>query len=549
MKLHTKLSLALLSGLILVVAIAQFIQYSKAIELITGLSNSNISTIKEREEGFARNIFSSVDRAVAGSLERGEMEKFNSLIAAQKTVEGLIEFSLYDKEGIISHSSDSSCLQRPLPEDIRERLLGAPELLFRHIDNTIEIYRPQMITDECIRCHYTWEPGKIGGVTSIKVSTEALSKARLHAAETLSQAKRTFLLNCLLTLGGIIAFFVLTMYLSVSRFIRRPLERITNGFKDLSEGEGDLTRQIEIVSRDELGELVRYFNVFLEKLKSMVGQIQRSGVQVTSSSTELAATAKQQEVTLKSQLESTKNVLTSVEGISSVAQDLVHTMQQVASMSQDTAGLAGSGKEDLAKMGEAMGGMEKASRSISGRLEAINEKAENITTVVTTISSVAAQTNLLSLNAAIEAEKAGNYGRGFMVVAREIRRLADQTAVSTLDIDQMVKEMQSAVSAGVMEMDRFIAKVRQNVEDVHKISAQLTRIIEQVQALSPNFESVNSAMELHSRNAGEIKNAMASVNDEMQQTIGSLRESFLAIGQLNEAARGLQEEVSRFKVA
>ncbi|NQU15406.1 MAG: methyl-accepting chemotaxis protein, partial [Desulfobacteraceae bacterium] len=193
--------------------------------------------------------------------------------------------------------------------------------------------------------------------------------------------------------------------------------------------------------------------------------------------------------------------------------------------------------------------MENASKSISGRLETINEKAENITTVVDTITKVAYQTNLLSLNAAIEAEKAGEYGRGFQVVAREIRRLADQTAVATLDIDQMVQEMQSAVSTGVMEMDKFIAEVRRSAEDVGKISAQLTRIIEQVQALSPSFEDVNVAMGNQSENAQEINTAMVNLSEELGQTLESLRETYSAIEQLKDAARGLQDEVSRFKVS
>ena len=168
--------------------------------------------------------------------------------------------------------------------------------------------------------------------------------------------------------------------------------------------------------------------------------------------------------------------------------------------------------------------------------------------MVTTITKVADQTNLLSLNAAIEAEKAGEYGRGFNVVAREIRRLADQTAVATLDIDQMVQEMQSAVSAGVMEMDKFIAEVNRSAEDVGRISIQLARIIEQVQALSPNFENVNVSMGQQSENAQKINLSMANLSEEMQQTMDSLRETYGAIEQLNEAARGLQDEVSRFKV-
>ena len=238
----------------------------------------------------------------------------------------------------------------------------------------------------------------------------------------------------------------------------------------------------------------------------------------------------------------------SVEEISQVANELVKTMDQVAAMSQETAGFAGKGQSDLGRMEEAMHNMESASKSISGRLETINEKAENITTVVVTITKVADQTNLLSLNAAIEAEKAGEYGRGFNVVAREIRRLADQTAVATLDIEQMVQEMQTAVSAGVMEMDKFIGEVKRSAEDVGRISAQLAKIIEQVKALSPSFENVNVAMGQQSTNAMEINTAIVNLSEEMQQTMESLHESYDAIEQLNEAARGLQDEVSRFKV-
>jgi methyl-accepting chemotaxis protein WspA len=193
--------------------------------------------------------------------------------------------------------------------------------------------------------------------------------------------------------------------------------------------------------------------------------------------------------------------------------------------------------------------MEDASKSISSKLEAINEKNENITSVVTTITKVAEQTNLLSLNAAIEAEKAGEYGHGFNVVAREIRRLADQTAVATLDIDRMVKEMQSAVSAGVMEMDKFISVVRHSAEDVGEISGQLTRIIEQVKNLSPSFENVKVAMEQQSAHASQINEEISALGEGMRQTADTLQESFQAIAQLNEAARGLQNEVEGFRIA
>ena len=351
------------------------------------------------------------------------------------------------------------------------------------------------------------------------------------------------------SIGVFLILFVLvvTLIFFLRALVLKPLKNVSRIAHQLSDF--DLAVSIDTQRKDEVGALLGAINDMAASFRMVLGQVQRSGIQVTSSSTELAATAREQETTMNNQLASSKKVVASVEEISEVSNELVKTMDQVAAMSQETAGFATKGQSDLGRMEAAMHNMESASKSISGRLETINEKAENITTVVVTITKVADQTNLLSLNAAIEAEKAGEYGRGFNVVAREIRRLADQTAVATLDIEQMVQEMQSAVSAGVMEMDKFIGEVKRSAEDVGRISTQLAKIIQQVQALSPSFENVNVSMAQQSRNAQEINSAIVNLSEEMQQTMESLHESYSAIEQLNEAARGLQDEVGRFKVS
>ena len=262
---------------------------------------------------------------------------------------------------------------------------------------------------------------------------------------------------------------------------------------------------------------------------------------------ELSRTAREQESIMTNHAKSTNKVVKSVDEITDVTSELVQTMQQVAVMSQEASTLANACQTDLVRIKKVMNHMGNASNSISGRLEAINEKAENITNVVTTITKVADQTNLLSLNAAIEAEKAGQYGRGFNVVAREIRRLADQTAIATLDIDQMVNEMHSAVSAGVMEMDKFVAAVRQSVKDVDLMGTQLSRIIDHVQALSPGFENVNEAMQLQSGNAKDISSSMANLSKEIEQIMEALRRTYTSTEVIDGAAKRLQDEVSRFK--
>ena len=186
--------------------------------------------------------------------------------------------------------------------------------------------------------------------------------------------------------------------------------------------------------------------------------------------------------------------------------------------------------------------------SISAKLGIIRDKSENINEVVTTITKVADQTNLLSINAAIEAEKAGEYGRGFLVVAREIRRLADQTAVATLDIESTVRLMQDAVSAGVMQMDKFGGEFRSGMERVKEINCQTGRIIEEVEGLVHRFQSVNEGMQSQSIAAKQINEAMVPIAQGTKETQVSLEEFIKATAYLRQSVDMLNQEIAQFTV-
>ncbi len=411
----------------------------------------------------------------------------------------------------------------------------------------IDIKNPQLLNSINENYLFTAKDIAVGNFPLMDFSNKPIAKIayafEIKKEDSLTnQSTKTLaimLVFILLLVGGLI-YYITTIS------VIEPIKKIVAFSNKVRSGDNKVV--LNLANLDEIGEMGNALNQMVNAQRQILDQIHRSGVQVTSSSTELAATAKQQKATMLNQVESTNKAVRAVNEISQVANNLVETMQQVAMKSVGTTEFATRGQVDLARMRDAMQQMEIASKSISGRLGAINEKTENITTVVTTITKVADQTNLLSLNAAIEAEKAGEYGRGFNVVAREIRRLADQTAVATLDIDQMVKEMQSAVTAGVMEMDKFIAVVQRSAADVDKISLQLTLIIEQVQTLSPSFENVTSAMGKQAENAQKINIAINDLGEGIRQTADSLQESFLAIEQLNEAARGLRDHVARCKV-
>jgi len=223
-------------------------------------------------------------------------------------------------------------------------------------------------------------------------------------------------------------------------------------------------------------------------------------------------------------------------------------MSDVASMAERAAVLASSSQSSLQQMEATMRQIMGASSSINDRLATLSEKAGRIGTVVTTINKVADQTNLLSLNAAIEAEKAGEYGRGFLVVAREIRRLADQTAVATLDIETMVRQMQDAVSAGVMQMDKFADEVRSGVAQVTKINQMTWEIINEVQSLSGRFQLVNEGMRNQTAGAQQINDAMAQIAAATSRSAQSIQDFERATTTLRSSVEGLNQEIAQFKV-
>ncbi|MDD1960008.1 MAG: methyl-accepting chemotaxis protein [Pseudomonas capeferrum] len=373
-------------------------------------------------------------------------------------------------------------------------------------------------------------------------NNRASAEAATHdIVSAVSTAKGSMMISLLLAIvaAGICGLLLM-------RAISAPMQRIVHALDRLRSG--DLSMRLSLDRKDEFGAIESGFNEMAEALANLVSQAQRSSVQVTTSVTEIAATSKQQQATATETAATTTEIGATSREIAATSRDLVRTMTEVTSAADQASSLAGSGQQGLARMEETMHQVMGAAELVNAKLGILNEKASNITQMVVTIVKVADQTNLLSLNAAIEAEKAGEYGRGFAVVATEVRRLADQTAVATYDIEQMVREIQSAVSAGVMGMDKFSEEVRRGMFEVQQVGEQLSQIIHQVQALAPRVLMVNEGMQAQATGAEQINQALAQLSDASTQTVESLRQASFAIDELSQVAAGLRGGVSRFKV-
>ncbi len=340
---------------------------------------------------------------------------------------------------------------------------------------------------------------------------------------------------------------VLTLMLGLWIFMAWRVSRRINLAVRAAEriADGDLTHEIAMDhAPDETGVLLRALRKMTHNLNGLVGNVKCASVQLNSTATELAATSRQQESSAATFGASTAEIAAAAKQISATTGELVVTMREVNDVARGAAELANAGRAGLDEMESNMRGLEEATESISQKLAIINERASGITGIVTTITKVADQTNLLSVNAAIEAEKAGEYGVGFLVVAREIRRLADQTAGATLDIEHMVEQMHTAVAAGVMEMDSFSDQVRRSAGEVVQISSKMESIIERVDSNTARFRRVHESMQNQAQGAEQISDAMAGLMDTAKQTADAVSEYSRAAAELHRAIASLQESVA-----
>lgn len=347
----------------------------------------------------------------------------------------------------------------------------------------------------------------------------------------------------LLLVIAVVVVGILTLWLV--EHIVRPLRCMVDVSRRVADG--DLRVAVHPQGKDETAQVLFAMQHMLSHLSGLIRRIQDASGQIAQSAASMATTSRHQEAAITQQAASAKEIIATSRIIDNSTHQLVKTIQEVTSMAEHTASAAAAGHEELQRMEGSMRNMVQATDNIGYKLEMVQEKARNIGSVVTTINKIADQTNLLSLNAAIEAEKAGEYGFGFGVVASEIRRLADQTGLATWDIEEMVKEMQAAVASSVQSMEQFNSQIRQEVENTCQVSQQMAQIIQQVQSLLPHFQTVREGMQAQSSSASEISEAIAELGEATRHSVDSISHSNQAIRQLNAIAHTLQESVSVFK--
>jgi len=469
---------------------------------------------------------------IGAAIVAPRMDYFTEFFV-EKSVIGMTGYlSMIDHDGmIISHPQKKLILNpkgRDMIQPVMDRIAAGETYFLSDFAGTLKVYYVEKLTTSQLNMEDSWY------IIFCRSYDEVLSGIYAFLA-------KTFIGMLLVAIAVSLLVYLLTRH-----FITTPMSSLTTAANDVAEG--NLLVQIDTGgSLNEVGVLSRSINHMTQNIREQTIKIREAVDTLRETATSIVSASGQQEEAMKSLEGNVAQVGTASRQISATSQELARTMDGVKKAAGEASSLANEGQASLADLQGAMHTLSDGTGSISDKLALIREKAGSIDTIIATITKISDQTNLLSLNAAIEAEKAGEYGRGFSVVAREIGRLANETAIATLDISDIINEMQTSVMDGVREMSHFREGVTHGVRSAEDATMQLSQVIARVAYLSPEFDKVNEGMHFQSLGSKQISDSMAELNLSAAQLTGSLSQFKAVTDQLNAAASRLSDTVARFR--
>jgi methyl-accepting chemotaxis protein len=340
---------------------------------------------------------------------------------------------------------------------------------------------------------------------------------------------------------------VLTSYF-VTRSITIPIIQMREMIQDIAQGEGDLTKRLDASAKDELGEVSRWFNTFIDKLHGIISQISSTSSQVASASNQLNSTAEQIATGAEEVAAQSGAVATAGEEMSATSSDIARNCQLAADGAERASQAAKNGAAVVDNTVVVMSQINARVQESALTVESLGQRSDQIGAIIGTIEDIADQTNLLALNAAIEAARAGEQGRGFAVVADEVRALAERTTRATKEIGEMIKAIQKETKGAVTAMEQGVREVEAGTKEAARSGEALRDILVQVNDVTMQVNQIATAAEEQTATTSEISSNMQQITDVVRQTSQGASESATAAAQLNGNADELQRLVRQFKL-
>ena len=388
---------------------------------------------------------------------------------------------------------------------------------------------------DCLMCHQV-PAGTVLGAVSMNISLEK------ENAAVWDVSSKIFIAAVILSIP-----LLLFIYLFITKFVTRPLEHMTHGLRDIAHGEGDLSRRLDVTGKDEIGEASQVFNQVMEKFSDLIRRVSSAAAQVSSASKQLSANA--QQIAASSALQSEKSLSTAsaVEGmaanIAAVAQSAEHVEHKSEASLEDTH----RGNESLSALVGEIDQVESAVREIAESVSDFVSSTNAITAMTRQVKEIAEQTNLLALNAAIEAARAGEQGRGFAVVADEVRKLAEKSAHSASEIDGVTHALTQRSAAVEVSIENGLSHLGSSQDALENVAIVLSEASGSVNEVSKELANIVVATEGQRSASSEVASNVESITAMAEENARANEQAVAAARNLESLAEELHELVGRFK--
>lgn len=474
--------------------------------------------------------------SMMGTKERGKLEKqHENLNAITKKIDDGFKSLLNNKDLPQDMIADLKAIKKPWEAFRKTRDEGIIPA----------IYAGDIATAKGLATGVNGERyKKFSSLSAKMLETEARESAE---SVKLGEARANSIILTFISIAVVAALIGVAMSIFLARIIATPLARLSEATEKMADG--DLTQNINLDRSDEIGIMGNAFNDMAANLNKVMTKIKDSADQLASSSEEISAASEEMAAGAESQTRQTDQVATAVEEMSATVLQVAKNSNDASESARKAADVAKSGGDVVS---QAIDGMNRISASVmeSARtIETLGKSSDEIGEIIAVIDDIADQTNLLALNAAIEAARAGEQGRGFAVVADEVRKLAERTTKATKEIAAMIKSIQGDTDGAVKSMSAGTEEVEKGVSLVNEAGGSLDQIVEVVASVTDMIQQIATAAEEQSAAAEEISTNVESVATITKETATGANQSSVATQELTRLASDLQQMVGEFRLS